>query len=388
MEISSVSDYLDIVKDSHTENGFLYRGQANAQWRVDCSAVRRLAADSKTDPTAIGHALVAYTAHLLDEAAPYIATCPELTRTSSDLDVLAQLQHQGAATGLMDFTTNPLVSLWFACDGHLDHDGAVYVLDRSEVQEVNEHEVGQRGLIEYFHGAGLRKEPPYLWCPHGVQGRVNSQEAVFVFGVPILWPGKLHQIIIEKNVKPSLIEELRVAHGIARDTLFPDFAGYAHAHSIAQPFDTTRIGHFWERRIDDYPADHASKAQACVDCGLAFAEMKDYERAIGFFAKAISLDSQNIGAYVNRAVAKCCLGRDEAALADYDTAIDLLEESEKTDAPQTGQVFWNRGNILRKLGQTDRASSDFNRAIQLGHKAYFINRRIVHNLETHSPYRS
>ena len=32
-----------------------------------------------------------------------------------DLDILAELQHYGAATCLMDFTRNPLVGLWFAC---------------------------------------------------------------------------------------------------------------------------------------------------------------------------------------------------------------------------------------------------------------------------------
>lgn len=386
--ISAVSDFLDIVKGGDSANEPLYRGQANSQWRVDCSAVRRLAADSKTDPTAIGHALVAYTAHLLAEASPYIATCPELTGASTELHILAQLQHQGAATGLMDFTTNPLVSLWFACDGHPDQDGAVYVLSRSEVQEVDEHEVRQRGLIEYFHGAGLRKEPPFLWRPQGVQGRAKSQNAVFVFGVPVLWPAFLQQVVIEKNVKLCLIEELREAHGIVRDTLFPDFAEYASANSTSQPFDTARIGQCWERRIDDFTADNASEAQAYVDCGLAFAEMKHYGRAIGMFTKAISLDAKNIGAYVNRAVAQRLLGREEEALEDYDAAVDMLEESDEVDTSQIGRVLWSRGTTLMKLGQTDQAISDQNRAIQLGYKAYLIGGRIVDNLEKHSQYRS
>ena len=32
-----------------------------------------------------------------------------------DLEILAEFQHYGAATCLMDFTHNALVALWFAC---------------------------------------------------------------------------------------------------------------------------------------------------------------------------------------------------------------------------------------------------------------------------------
>ena len=37
-------------------------------------------------------------------------------REVSDLQLLAKLQHFGAATGRLDFTWSPLVALWFASD--------------------------------------------------------------------------------------------------------------------------------------------------------------------------------------------------------------------------------------------------------------------------------
>jgi hypothetical protein len=38
----------------------------------------------------------------------------------SNLELLLELQHYGAATGLVDFSRDFLVALWFACDSNKD----------------------------------------------------------------------------------------------------------------------------------------------------------------------------------------------------------------------------------------------------------------------------
>ena len=45
------------------------------------------------------------------------------------VQMLSVLQHRGGATMLPDFTENPLVALWFACEGKPEHDGKVFVVD-------------------------------------------------------------------------------------------------------------------------------------------------------------------------------------------------------------------------------------------------------------------
>ena len=42
------------------------------------------------------------------------------------LEVMAQLQHYGAATGLIDFTESALAALWFACKDEQDKPGRVF----------------------------------------------------------------------------------------------------------------------------------------------------------------------------------------------------------------------------------------------------------------------
>ena len=287
----------------------MYRGQANAEWRVDCSAARRLAPDAKGEDLAkVAHSLVAYTEILLRGSLRHVGDCPQLPPRSSDLEILAQLQHQGAATGLIDFTTEPLVALWFACNERLDEDGAVFILSRSEVQCIDEPEVRRHRVMTYF-GTGARDNLLYLWSPNRLRGRPSSQGSVFVFGAPFLWPRQFWKMVITKDSKLVLLEELRTAHGITEDTLFPDLAGYAHSNSVSKPFGTDRIIQFWEERVAGLSTDTPrNKAQAYVGWGIACGEAAQYEQAVERFTEAISVDPESIEAYINRAQTKRMLG--------------------------------------------------------------------------------
>lgn len=93
--------------DTLNFNVRFWRGQSNIEWPVHSSAYRRLAIREKQ---VTEKAIQAYEKRLLQEASHkgYRFVDGKLL---SDLELLARLQHHGAATRLVDFTKNLLGEL-------------------------------------------------------------------------------------------------------------------------------------------------------------------------------------------------------------------------------------------------------------------------------------
>ena len=91
--------------------------------------------------------------------------------------------------------------------------------------------------------------------------------------------------------------------------------------------------------------------------GLAYADMGQYDAAIKDYDKAIELKSDYAVAYNNRGIAYADMGQYDVAIKDYDKAIEL--KSDDYD------VYYNRGNALNGKGQYDAAIKDYDKAIEL-----------------------
>ena len=93
------------------EGEFWYRGQWDASWPLQSGATQRIAG-KKSKP----EELISYHEDLLEEAR--LIEGGNLGRNGRelwDLELLARLQHYGAATCLLDMTSNFNIALWFAC---------------------------------------------------------------------------------------------------------------------------------------------------------------------------------------------------------------------------------------------------------------------------------
>ena len=116
-------------------NNFIYRGHANAEWRLESSLERVVGAKwcsaeaRRFEEFSIGQFRSKF--HLYDR---------ENIEPDSKLAWLAIMQHYGVPTRLLDFTESPYVALYFALEAYQPlqkKDLAVFAVDYSAIMEAS-----------------------------------------------------------------------------------------------------------------------------------------------------------------------------------------------------------------------------------------------------------
>jgi hypothetical protein len=140
----------------------------------------------------------------------------------NNLADLAVAQHYGLATYLLDWSTNPLVALFFASSEQPDSEGEVYVMNKQE--PVSEEVENERDTWKEING--LR-----LYNPPLVDERMARQKGLFTIQAKderpvneIVKKNEFTVIPIAADLKKDLTEVLYTM-GIDRSTLFPGLGG-------------------------------------------------------------------------------------------------------------------------------------------------------------------
>jgi tetratricopeptide (TPR) repeat protein len=103
-----------------------------------------------------------------------------------------------------------------------------------------------------------------------------------------------------------------------------------------------------------YMASAGERAQKIFEQGMLSMTPGQYQEAIKVFGKAISINPQLGAAYLERGNAESILGQTDAALADYEKAIDVAN---------IAAAYTARGRIYVGRGDDKRAAADFNKSI-------------------------
>jgi len=337
--IKTLAEFMKWAK-KFTPGDYVFRGIRNETHPIRASAYRRLKNDRNFER------FLQINKDLIDET--ILRGYDERNgRQLSHLEMLAELQHHGAATCLIDFTYSAQIALWFACgqdsktsqNSENPPNGKVFAV----YNQLPDFEKVKSNMLKNDIDHFLQDEensPLYYWQPRQQNNRIIAQQSIFLFGCPEFEADA--ECVILVDGKEDILTELKQVSGITEAMLFPDFEKFASLRGVDEPY-TGRSAHEYrelarerfnvseyDKAIDYYNRaidQDQDYAEAYYERGQAKHQNEQYSLAVSDFDKFISLNSNHVEAHCYRAEAKFGLGDSDGAREDLETALLLTEES-------------------------------------------------------------
>ena len=244
----------------------------------------------------------------------------KLTYEIDDFEILIEIQHYGGRTNLIDFTTDYLIALFFACDGGPEKNGRVI---RQKTETIKD-------LIKR---------------PRNPRHRIKAQKTVFV--IPpngFIEPDKDDIVTIPAALKQPLLQYLREHHDISTETIYNDLYSFIknqdiHRHAYVAFYS----GFTFQNTGDD--AETPEERQTA------------YQKAVAYYTDAIEHKPDMLEAYLNRGIVYNDMDNVDEALKNYNTVIQL--------SPNYTDAYYNRGFAYLDKEDLDSAIADFRKIIEL-----------------------
>ena len=247
------------------------------------------------------------------------------------------MQHFGYPTNLIDFTTDYLIALFFACASESRFDGRLILLST---------------------------ETNLLFRTQSPANRIKAQKSVFV-NPPSGVVSADHIIHIPHKLKHPTLEYLRVNHDISAQTIYDDIHGFIrNAHTHRSAYAEFHIGGLYlqqgnlEEALVHYNRSielNSYYTATLVNRAATFQRMERHEEAIRDLSQIIALDHEDARAYRDRGRIHFDIGQTELAERDYSEAIRLDQNME--------DAYTGRAACLVHRGDIDGAVQDLNLVI-------------------------
>ena len=196
-QLAAVLEIVTTLARKTAEGGYIFRGEPKCYEQVTSRLYRDYAAIG-----VVGVDVDRLQRQILEEVRDY-------TDEEDELTILSELQHFGGSTNLIDFTTDYLVALFFACDGLPDEDGRVVLLEASQER------------IDYG----------YIWMPRTPVNRVVAQKSIFVEH-PLGFVEPDAVVNIPHGLKVFVLEYLSSCHDISAIRIYNDLHGFIRYRAL------------------------------------------------------------------------------------------------------------------------------------------------------------
>ena len=301
-----------------------FRGQKDRVWLLESSAERRLKKGLKGQDRIHDSLFIEYHRDNLLQKGKLKNYDKREGKQLAELELLAELQHHGAATCLLDFTRNALVALWFACEnapgesGGFDQetveglgeshkactDGKVFVVnitnERGGFREVTPRDIAGQSIenvlkFETRDEDSARNRPDqdspkssldeakfWYWTPPAhLNERITAQDSLFLFAPLSSGKPSSEDIVVAAECKGQIRKELETLYNTHEESLFPDFVGFAYTQRHDAPVDILDSEEYRRR-------------------GIEAEQRGEKQQAIEHYTKAIGLQPEDSDTYFRR----------------------------------------------------------------------------------------
>ena len=308
-----ISKVIEKIKERANKGKYIYRGEPECYKEISSGLYRHLASRGGRAPSP--SVIRENQERILEGAKEYL-------RGDDDFKTLGFIQHHGGITNLIDFTSDPFIALFFACESLHKKDGRVIVLEEKCTEDYEIREM--LGTIK----------------------RASDQKSIFVQAHKgFIEVEEANTICIPSNRKKDLIAYLETNHDISTKSVFDDIHGFIQS-------------------TDEFITLHTISSEELQELleGLhrlsqVYCKIGEYDKAINNYSEAIELLPKNAELYAGRA-AVYAINENHMALNDYNTAIELL--------PEKPMYYYRRCLILIHQQKSNEAQKDYTTIKNMG----------------------
>ena len=342
--IKSINGFYELLKEINELKNPIFRGHSSISYELKSSSFRRLENKYK-DINKVKRNISSYHEQLIEEFKSNNYHQSEKGKLS-DLEILAKLQHYGAATCFLDFSKNIAVALWFACSSKEDKDGQLYII--KNIQDIINYKIvntEQLKLpINIFYNDNIEEKENelvkhfLLWEPPYLSERILQQDSIFLFSKKedkLDNKSYLHKVIIAQDIKKDILKILDSLFNMNKKTIYKDFHGFASSHAQSETIDFIEDGEkYFEIANQYFQADN-------------------YEKAIEYYEKSkqdMTKKTDLLDIYINLSYLYTNgEGKLEKALEYQKIVIEISENILEKNSPELAYIYRNISNIYIEL---------------------------------------